>query len=366
MNMIDRAIELMQAENELTGEQMAQLERDEELCETCADIFIAQTVLSRQAMPQPDADAALRRFHQRQQTREVKRRRTLYLRLAASLAMAASIIAIVFFLRPKEPLPEAQQPQVVLAAEQAAVPTLSDAKGQTIPVTMTKKAGSPDAVIVIGHTSFQVDTQLFLNVPYGSSYCLPLPDGTMVYLHPGAKIAYPNRFTGHQREVQFAGEAYFQVAHDAERPFVVTTPQGDVRAYGTEFNVKTTSSDVTEVVLVEGRVGVMNKGGKELLMAPGQKCTISDRQCLLSAANTEPYESWRDGYFHFEETPLSDILSELGRYYNLSVVSYHPERLNVRMRYIIPRDRDAAFAIDMLNRMGKVTLSIDEGRIIAH
>ena len=367
MNMINTAIELMQADAELGDEQMAQLEKDEELCETCADIFIAQTVLSRKVVPQPDVAAALQRFHLRQQPREAKHRRTRYLRLAASFAFAASVIAVVFFLRPKDQMPEAQQPQVVLAAEKAPIPTLSNAEGQTIPVTFTKKAGSPDAVIVIGDTPFQLDTQLFLNVPYGSSYCLQLPDGTTAYLHPGAKIAYPNRFTGSRREVQFSGEAYFQVAHDAQRPFIVSTPQGNVFAYGTEFNVKTTGDDVTEVVLVEGRVGVMTAGGREMPLSPGQRCTIaSGGQCQLATVNTEPYESWRDGYFHFEETPLCDILSELGRYYNLSVVSYHPERLNVHMRYIVPRNRDAAFAIDVLNRMGKVAISLDEGGIIAH
>lgn len=82
-------------------------------------------------------------------------------------------------------------------------------------------------------------------------YWLTLDDGTLVHLNYNTRMVCPERFIDGTRDVILDGEAYFMVAHDSRHPFVVHTPQGDIRVYGTEFNVSTRDGDCTEVVLAE-------------------------------------------------------------------------------------------------------------------
>lgn len=338
------------------------LSDDPELRETCEDIFLAQLALARKQEPQPDVEAKLAEFHDR-----VKKHHSLWPYVWSAMAVAAALVAAVFVLRPKEQPAESQATATVFAADQLQRPvTVKTVSGATVPVQIVRKKDKPDATVVIGEMEMQIEEQLELSVPHGESLQLQLPDGTRVYLHPGSRLVYPCAFVGASRQVQLTGEAYFCVAHDASRPFVVSTPQGVVCDYGTEFNVSTRMGDQTEVVLVDGSVGVTPAGGREQLLTPGQKCSMSNGQSMVSEIDVDPYVSWRDGYFHFEEATLGDILKELGRYYNLSVVSYHPELLRYRMRFIIPRDSGADYAVKMLNRMGKVSLTLDGDSIIAN
>ena len=369
--MIDEAIELMQPDAEVTDGQIARLEADDQLREVCEDIFTAQTVLARQTLPQPDVEAALSRFHERHGggSSQLSPRARL-VRLSAWIAVAAALVGAVLLFRPhhpsrQEPVAVPVSEVVFTAATTPVQPTVQTATGKSIPVIIARQKGQTDATVTIGNEQFALDEQLQLTVPYGSALQMGLPDGTRVHLHPGARLVYPVRFTGSQRQVQLTGEAYFCVAHDTEHPFVVSTPHGEVRDYGTEFNIETTSNR-TDVVLVKGSVGVTPHGGQEQMLRPGQMMKLTGGEATIEEVDEAPYESWRDGYFHFEEALLAEILAELGRYYNISVVSYHPEHLNYRMRFIIPRDHDVAYAVKMLNRMGKVSLTLDGDQIIAY
>jgi len=357
--MKEEAIILMEPGAAVNGNRLSE---DAELRETCEDIFLAQLQLAKPQEQLPDVEAKLEEFHD-----HVRKHRRLRPYVWSVMAAAAAIVAAVYILRPKEQPVEVQPTAMVFVADHQQKPvTVQTADGTPVPVQIVRKKNKPDATVVIGQMELQIEEQLELSVPHGESLQLLLPDGTRVYLHPGSRLVYPSAFVGNSRQVRLTGEAYFCVAHDASRPFMVNTPQGVVCDYGTEFNVSTRMGEQTEVVLVEGSVGVTPAMGREQLLTPGQKCSMSNGQCSVSEIDVDPYISWRDGYFHFEEATLGEILKELGRYYNLSVVSYHPDLLRYRMRFIIPRDSGADYAVKMLNRMGKVSLTLDGDSIIAH
>lgn len=352
--MTEEAIMLMEPGAMVNRGQIDCLAHEPDLRETCEDIFLAQLVLAQKQEQVPNVEAKLTEFHDR-----VDKHRRMRPIVWTAIAMAAATLAAVFFLRPKEQPAEAQPTAVVFAADnsqqQVTVETVS---GTPVPVKVVRKQDKADATVVIGQTELQIEEQLALSVPQGESLQLLLPDGTHVYLHPGSRIVYPNVFTGSSRQVKLTGEAYFCVAHDPQHPFLVSTPQGTICDYGTEFNVSARTDGLTEVVLVEGSVGVTPTDGKEQMLVPGQKCYMEESQCTVEEANTDPYISWRDGYFHFEETTLREILEELGRYYNYNVECPNSYLLNYRMRFIIPRNQDVAYAVMMLNRMGKVKVSL--------
>ena len=141
-----------------------------------------------------------------------------------------------------------------------------------------------------------------LSVPNGGEYRLLLADGTAVHLK---------------------GEAWFEVAKDAERPFYVETDEVSIRVYGTAFNVNTHGLRATETVLVEGEIGISGKGGTgERRMRPGQlaACDHHSGEITFREVDVRKYTAWKNGEFCFNDDTLEEILEELGRWYDVRIV----------------------------------------------
>lgn len=363
------AIDIMEPGTQPTDEQLRRLETDAQLSADCLDLFLASQALGCTQPRQPDVEAQLRRLHSRIDQPQVARRTSLK-RLWWLAAAAAVVLAVVVWW-PKDmsnstAQPEANVPmQVFTAAGVKAPAQLATATGRTVSLRpVSRQAESAEPVVTVGSEELPLEERLELTVPNGESLQLLLPDGTQVYMHPDSRLAYPSRFTGSQREVSLDGEAYFVVAHDAEHPFVVSTRCGRTVAVGTQFNISTRQTSAEQVTLVEGSVRV-EAGGHELLLHPGQQVTLSSHQSRLTPqdVDTEPYTAWRDGYFYFDEVPLRDILTAIGRYYNVNVRCVHTDQLDLRMRFIIPRRHDVGYAVEMINRMQKVTATLTDNCI---
>ena len=156
-------------------------------------------------------------------------------------------------------------------------------------------------------------------------YWVTLDDGTLVHLNYDSRLIYPEKF-GDRRDVILEGEAYFMVAKDKSRQFVVHTPQGDVKVYGTEFNVNTRSkggdgndNGGLSVVLVKGSVSFTPARGKEQMLTPGQELSIVNAQLSINEVDTAPYVAWNEGKFFFEEWPLERIMEVMARWYGREV-----------------------------------------------
>ena len=156
-------------------------------------------------------------------------------------------------------------------------------------------------------------------------YWVTLDDGTLVHLNYDSRLIYPEKF-GDRRDVILEGEAYFMVAKDKSRQFVVHTPQGDVKVYGTEFNVNTRSkggdgndNGGLSVVLVKGSVSFTPARGKEQMLTPGQELSIVNAQLSINEVDTVPYVAWNEGKFFFEEWPLERIMEVMARWYGREV-----------------------------------------------
>lgn len=172
----------------------------------------------------------------------------------------------------------------------------------------------------------QLLTARRITTKHDKEFWVTLDDGTLVHLNYNTRLIYPEKFGKDNRNVILEGEAYFMVAKDKSRQFVVHTPQGDIHVYGTEFNVKTVGLEgddalsETNIVLVKGSVGVTPQNGKELMMKPGEQCKISDTQCVVENVDVEPYVAWNTGTFVFENCPLETALKVLSHWYGFNVV----------------------------------------------
>ncbi|WP_303011909.1 FecR domain-containing protein [uncultured Bacteroides sp.] len=161
----------------------------------------------------------------------------------------------------------------------------------------------------------------------GMTTSLTLPDGTLVFLNSESTLAYPSRFDGDARNVTLQGEAYFEVAKNPEKKFIVSTShQSQIEVLGTRFNVEAYAKDGKVLTtLVEGKVGFIftkDNVSKKILMDPGQKLVYdsADSEVRLYATSGESETAWKEGKIIFRNTPLEEGLRMLEKRYNVEFI----------------------------------------------
>lgn len=159
-----------------------------------------------------------------------------------------------------------------------------------------------------------------LIVPYGKRSEIILSDGSRAWLNSGSTLEFPSSFSSEKREVILYGEMYIEVATNKDKPFVVRTAEYDVRVYGTKFNVSAYKEATSSVVLVEGKVGLNLMGSEELFLSPKEQGIYSESTGAFATrvVDVDSYISWKEGYLTFEDTPVTEALRQIERYYNLS------------------------------------------------
>lgn len=163
-------------------------------------------------------------------------------------------------------------------------------------------------------------------VPYGSISQVKLPDGTTVDLNAGSKISYRTSFGKKNREVWLDGEGYFKVASDKKHSFIVHAGQIDIKAFGTEFNVKAYANDnETKTTLAEGSVGIYTGTGKNrqpVMLKPAQQATYDKKSGKIQVETVDVglYRSWKDEIVYFENETFCNIAKIIERKFNVSIV----------------------------------------------
>lgn len=151
---------------------------------------------------------------------------------------------------------------------------------------------------------------------------LTLPDSTRVWLNKNASITYPAVFAQNRREVKVNGEAYFEVTHDATRPFIAKGRRLDVTVLGTKFNFESSADNENSVSLLEGKVEVKQSQSKDgVVLSPGQKAEFNPHngQMEVTQTNAALAAVWHDGLIHFHNSNIQDIAASLEELYNVSV-----------------------------------------------
>ena len=169
-----------------------------------------------------------------------------------------------------------------------------------------------------------------LMVPAGKRSTLELSDGTKIWLNSGTELDFPSKFTGSTREISVKGEIYIEVAK-GQTPFYVNTSQFRVLVHGTKFNISAYGqNDVNTVVLVEGSVEVVTAGLSPTMLAANEKVVVNTGEILKETVNVNEYTSWKDGVLIFNQTPISEVLKKIGRYYNVNFDDRSDNELSVK------------------------------------
>ena len=176
-------------------------------------------------------------------------------------------------------------------------------------------------------TYYLIDSSQTVGAPFivkadkGDKATIELPDGTNVVLNSASQLSYLNNFGENVRRVQLNGEAYFKVAHDEKRAFIVQVGDLEVKVLGTSFNVSAyeDAKDVT-VVLLEGKVGVYAQKMSHI-MKPGDKIEYNKATHKITATQVHPtdYIEWTKGNMYFEKESLENIMKTLSRIYDVEI-----------------------------------------------
>lgn len=163
-----------------------------------------------------------------------------------------------------------------------------------------------------------------LIIPYGKTSEILLPDRTKVFLNAGSRLIYPENFTGDTREVYLVGEAFFEVKHDRNHPFIVLVGDLRIKVLGTRFNVSAYPTDnIIETVLADGKVSLgQNNAGffdKTTDLVPDQMASFdkTTKKTNVKTVETDNYTLWTSGILKFQSTDLNRILKQVERFYNI-------------------------------------------------
>lgn len=162
--------------------------------------------------------------------------------------------------------------------------------------------------------------------PLGSQSKVVLPDRSVVWVNAGSTLKYKLDFNKEVREVQLTGEAYFEVAKDSLRPFIVKSDKLDIRVMGTCFNVKAYDNENTaNVALVSGKVNVHLRGKKagtgDVVLMPDRMLTFDKEtsRVKLSEIKGAAVYAWTNGWLEFDEQPFVQIAKDLERKFNVRI-----------------------------------------------
>lgn len=162
-----------------------------------------------------------------------------------------------------------------------------------------------------------------ISVPAGQRINITLPDGTNVWLNANTTIEYPVLFNDEERFVKLDGQAYFDVKHDAEIPFIVETDKGKVRVLGTKFDVLSYSgSDNFETALMDGIVEVFldSDPTQIIVLSPDTKAYLANGHLYkVPLTDYNPYR-WKEGLICFEDCSFADIMKEFEKSYDVKIV----------------------------------------------
>ncbi len=203
------------------------------------------------------------------------------------------------------------------------------------------------------------------STPKGESFAFILPDGSKIWLNSSTQLKIPANFNTNSRDVFLEGEAYFDVAHNANKPFKIHSGNDVVKVLGTAFNIKAYHNDsYIYTTLLRGSVQ-LTTANNDTKLVPGEQAKTNNKTGALSKKHidTEQVIGWKNGYFKFADQPISSILEELKRWYDIESIEYQTTNKE-RFTASIKRTRSLADVLNKIEKVSRLKFKIEEGRVI--
>lgn len=202
-----------------------------------------------------------------------------------------------------------------------------------------------------------------ITTPRGGQYQLLLADGSKVWLNAASSLRFPNIFPGKDRRVELTGEGYFEIVHNAKKPFYVEVRDMEVKVLGTHFNVNAYADEPNiRTTLLEGSVEVAY-GSRSETIEPGVQAKIDNGTILLDDdVNLEAVMAWKNGIFNFYREDLHSVMRKISRWYDVEVE--YRGKVNRHFGGTISRDVNASQVLEMLEITGDIEIKIEGEKVI--
>lgn len=189
-------------------------------------------------------------------------------------------------------------------------------------------------------------------VPKGKIRKIILPDSSMVYINSDSKLAYSNFSGKGPREISLEGEAYFDVKHDAKKPFIVHSQNKEVIDIGTAFNIDAYPNDnIYRVTLERGLISVSDNNGKAVNLKENQTYLLNNstnQSKVFETKNIKSYSAWKDGEIIFRDELFTDILRDLERTYNVTFILQNKKIVNFRYTGSFTKKEKISFILNVI------------------
>lgn len=201
-----------------------------------------------------------------------------------------------------------------------------------------------------------------IETPSGKNLRVILPDSSQVLLNAHSRLSYTQK---EERLSTLEGEAYFEVRKDKEHPFVVQAGTAKACVLGTSFNIRHYEPEQIHITLLTGSLAVESEAtNNPEIMKPGDDASLlEDGQFIIQEKGETSRPMWTSGYFSFDDAPLSEVLCELGRWYNINVTVLHPEAMTRNLHFRCKRSLELDNILDILNELGGFRLVKKENTI---
>lgn len=298
----------------------------------------------------------------------------------AAAALLVGLLSLTWLLgtnktqRQERPLVITKQTVTDIApGREGAILTLSNGKQVLLDSTQGTVAAEAGAQVInkngkLLYTAATAASVVYntMTTPNGRQYQLVLADGTKVWLNAASSIIYPTAFAGQERKVTITGEVYFEVAHNAAKPFLVTANGTTVQVLGTTFNVNAYDNEpAVKTTLVEGSVKVQ-KANNTILIKPGQQAEVLHTAATIKVnKNVEMDDvlAWKGGKFMFQDADIRTIMRQLERWYDVRAV-YEGKVTTDEFVGVISRNVNISQILTMLEKTGTVSFKISGKEVV--
>jgi ferric-dicitrate binding protein FerR (iron transport regulator) len=172
------------------------------------------------------------------------------------------------------------------------------------------------------------------------NFKVSLPDGSTAFLNRNSRVSYPRNFGKTQRNVRLTGEAFFDITHDAAKPFIIDAGKAKVKVLGTTFNVITQNSkNEVEVFVKTGRVMLSdNSGDQNIVLEPGYIGTLDSKETSRTLNQNPNYLSWNTDLLNYEGQSLDIVFTDLKRVFNIDITVDDPEILKHTLTTVFDKE----------------------------
>lgn len=266
------------------------------------------------------------------------KRQSVLLKVAVTASLI-SVLGLLFHFGSKEKkqpaVAAAEAVKDILPGGTRAMLTLGDGSTIVLDSSSNGQLGVQGNTKVIkldnGHLSYQKGKNTAharaivyntIATPRGGQYKVMLVDGSVVWLNASSSLKFPTEFRDSLREVEITGEAYFEIAHNASKPFRVKVKGMYVNVLGTSFNIMAYDDEATvNTTLLTGSLKVSN-GANSILIKPRQQVQLNSKGNFQLVPDTDVEEAvaWKNGRFSFSSTGILTIMRQIERWYDVDVV----------------------------------------------